>query len=198
MNENTSSLTSTFRFTNENHCRISFTLSLGHDTTFYLLLTFGVFLFCIFLNVVELGWIHPSLRKEVKMIRKLLLKTFEMHTKGTFPTNVVHSEKMIDFLVIGKAWEEFWRHSRISPEYIPIIRVPILIYLIFLRLLLLLLLQVWCLNIRLRCFTSILRWRIFISGSFIFTTIFLILLIQIILLLLLLSNFGRHVFLLQV
>jgi len=157
MNENTSTLTSAFWFTNENHCRISFTLSLGHDTAFYLLLTFGFFLFCIFLNVVELGWIHPSLRKEVKVIRKLLLKTFEMHTKGTFPTNIIHSEEMIDFLGIGKTRKEFWRHSRISPEYIPIIRIPIIIYSVFLRLLLLLLLQVRRLNIRLWRFTSILR-----------------------------------------
>jgi hypothetical protein len=80
MNENTSALTSTFRFANENHSWVSFALGLCHYTRFYFLLSFAFFLLGVFLDIVELGRIHPGPGKEVKVIRKLLLKTFEVHT----------------------------------------------------------------------------------------------------------------------
>ena len=80
MNENTTALTSTLRFTNENNGRVSFALGFSHQTRFYFLLAFRIFLLGIFLNVMELCRIHPCSRKEVKMFRKLFLKTFEMHT----------------------------------------------------------------------------------------------------------------------
>jgi len=80
MNENTTTLTSTLWFTNENNSRVSFALGFSHQTGFYFLLAFRIFLLGIFLNVMELCRIHPCSGKEVKVFWKFFLKTFEMHS----------------------------------------------------------------------------------------------------------------------
>ena len=156
MNENTSALTSTFRFANENHSWISFALSLCHYTRFNFLLSFAFFLLGVFLDIVELSRIHPGPGKEVKVIRKLLLKTFEVHTQGRLTANVVHAQKVIHFLGVGQAAKKLRRHARVSPEYIPVIWIPIFINLIFLLFLHLWLLILRRFHICLCCFASIL------------------------------------------
>lgn len=75
MDENTSTLTSTFRFADENDGRVFFTFSFCHYSWLYLFLSFWFFLLCVFLNIVEFCWIHPGFGKEVKMIRELFLKS---------------------------------------------------------------------------------------------------------------------------
>ena len=153
MNENTTALTSTFRFANENYSWIGFALSLCHDARFNFLLSFAFFLLRVFLDIMEFSRIHPGPGKEVKVIRKLLLKTFEVHTQGRLTANVVHAQKVIHFLGVGQAAKKLWRHARVSPEYIPIIWIPVFIKLIFFRSL------IWwlrCFNISFRSFASIL------------------------------------------
>jgi hypothetical protein len=56
-----------------------------------LLSAFFRLLFSVLLDVVELCRVHPSLRKEFVMIRKLFLKSLQMHTQRAFSANVIHA-----------------------------------------------------------------------------------------------------------
>jgi len=65
-------------------------LLLCHFTVFDRFVSLFVFLCAVLLYVVELCWVHPSLRKEVELVRKFLLKPLEMHGQGALATDVVH------------------------------------------------------------------------------------------------------------
>ena len=45
----------------------------------------------VFLNVVEVGWVHPRRREEIVVLGKLLLKSLKMHAQGAFTANIIHS-----------------------------------------------------------------------------------------------------------
>ena len=100
--EDSSSLRSRLRFANKKYYRIIFSLWFPHHSIFYLFSSLVLFLFCVFLNIMEFSWVYPCGREEVIVIWKLFLEALQVHSKCTLPANVVHSKVMIYSLTRGK------------------------------------------------------------------------------------------------
>lgn len=123
--EDASALGARLRLANVKNHRILLGIGLFEQAILYFLFTLLHLLLCVFLNVVELSWVYPSLREEIVVLGELLLESLQMHAKSTFPTQIVHAQKVIDSLRWGKAALEFGSHAAICPKYVPVIRIDV-------------------------------------------------------------------------
>lgn len=89
--ENAAALRARLRLADVEDDRILLRLRLRHLAVIKHFLALVCLLLGIFLNVIEVSRVHPRLRKEIIVLWELLLKSFEMHSEGTFTTNIVHS-----------------------------------------------------------------------------------------------------------
>lgn len=101
--ENSTALAARLRLANEENGRVFLRLLLCHFTVFDGFVSFLVFLCSIFLDVVELCWVHPGLRKEGELVWKLLLKPLEVHGQSALATDVVHPQVVVGLLPPGQA-----------------------------------------------------------------------------------------------
>ena len=129
VNKDTSTLTPRFWLANKKYYRVNLGLCLSHFTIFNFLFASFSFLFRVFLYVMEFCWVHPGLWKELVVFWKLFLEPFQMHAQGALSTNIIHSQKMVAPLTICQRGKKVRSHSRVSPEYIPIIRMMVVNYL---------------------------------------------------------------------
>lgn len=77
------------------------------------------------MDIVEIGWVHPSLRKKPKLLREFFLETLEVHGQGALAADVVHAEVMISLLPPGQTAQEIRRHAAVCPEQVPVVWIPI-------------------------------------------------------------------------
>jgi len=119
--EDSSALGAWLRLTYEKYNWFIFSFRFSDQTIFNFLLSFVIFPFCIFLNIMELGRVYPSWWKEIIVLWKFLLKTLQMHSQRTLPTNIIHAEKVVDFLTWCQTTQKLGRHAAVSPVYVPII-----------------------------------------------------------------------------
>ena len=125
-NENTSSLRARLRLTDEKYDWVILSFRLSYHTIFYFLSSFVLLPFSILLYIMKFSWVYPCWWKEIVMVRKFLLKSFQVHTKRTFPADVIHTQVVINSLTRSKTAQEFGSHSSICPEYVPVIWVKII------------------------------------------------------------------------
>ena len=181
--EDSSALGATFWLADVDDDGVFLRLCFSHFSVVDFLLALIFLLFWVFLNIVEFRWVHPCFGKEFEMVRKILLKPFEMHAQGALSANVVHAQKMIYTLCVTETAEELRRHAAICPKDVPVVRIPILIddiiwlwssFLLFLFLLLLLI----RIPSRFSCTWLLIIWSItlFIFIVFFFLLFFLFLL----------------------
>jgi hypothetical protein len=123
--EDASPLGPRLRLANIKHHRIILSIGFFDQAILYFLFSFFQFLLCIFLNVVEFSWVNPSLWEEIVVLWILLLESLQMHAKSTFPTQIIHTQKVIDSLSWGKTTLEFGSHATICPKYVPVIWIDV-------------------------------------------------------------------------
>lgn len=79
--ENASALGPGLRLANIENNRIQFRLSFCHFAIVNQFFSLVCLLFGVFLYVVKLSGVHPSLREKIVMVRKFLLEALEMNTQ---------------------------------------------------------------------------------------------------------------------
>ena len=123
--EDASPLRARLRFANEEHSRLLLGLGFGHLAHLHFLLHLVSLLFRIFLDVVELRWVDPSLGEELEVIWELLLESLKVHAQSTLPTDVVHAQEVVNSLLAREADQEVGCHAAVGPENVPVVRVVV-------------------------------------------------------------------------
>lgn len=118
-NENAAPLTPRLRLDNVQHSRQLFVLLFCHAARVQFLFPFGDLARIVLLNLVQVGRVEPSVRKEGVVLGEFLLKALQVHAEGVFASNVVHAQEVVDSLAGTQRGKQVRHDAKVLPADVP-------------------------------------------------------------------------------